>query len=259
MQKTPTSDSASSTRSSNSSTDKLFSDPMDLVPNFVFDARVASVFPDMIKRSVPGYTTILDMSGQIARRFASPGSNIYDLGSSLGATTSALLKYSDPQTKTNVIAVDNSADMLVQAKETLAEQPNAECVKLVHDDICSVGINNASVCVLNFTLQFIDLTKRDSLLKKIHQGLNDDGILIVSEKLAFNDQEHQELMIELHHDFKKNNGYSDLEIAQKREAIENVLIPETFETHKQRLLAAGFKSANLWFQCFNFASIVAFK
>jgi len=113
--------------------------------------------------------------------------------------------------------------------------------------------------VLNFTLQFIPLAERQALIDSIYQGLVPGGVLIVSEKICFDDPHHQQLMTELHHNFKKANGYSELEIAQKRTALENVLIPETLQKHKQRFLNAGFNHVDLWFQCFNFASMLALK
>ena len=120
-------------------------------------------------------------------------------------------------------------------------------------------IENASMVVLNFTLQFLPLEDRKLLLAKIYNGLLPDGALIISEKLAFDDARQQALQVDLHHAFKKAQGYSELEISQKRTALENVLIPETFAQHQQRLKSVGFSSAELWFQYFNFASFIALK
>ena len=112
---------------------------------------------------------------------------------------------------------------------------------------------------MNFTLQFIPLVERKDILAKIYNGLNKGGCLILSEKLAFADIDENEMQIDLHHAFKKSNGYSDLEIAQKRSALENVLIPETKEMHVQRLKETGFIQVFPWFQCFNFSSFIAIK
>ena len=90
-------------------------------------------------------------------------------------------------------------------------------------------------------------------------GLVDQGVLILSEKIQFSDERSEQLFVDLHHDFKRGNGYSDLEISQKRDALEHVLIPETIEAHRERLLAAGFSRVETWFQCFNFVSLVAFR
>lgn len=125
--------------------------------------------------------------------------------------------------------------------------------------ILDLKIKNASVVVLNFTLQFINPKKRMALLKKIYDGMVEGGVLILSEKVEFSDAEVNSLLIDVYHRFKKANGYSELEISQKRTALENVLIPETISKHQERLRKAGFKSADVWFQCFNFMSMLAIK
>ncbi len=238
--------------------DTLYSTPFDQVANFTFDQSVVDVFPDMIKRSVPGYLTIVHMIGQLAERYCQSGTTCYDLGSSLGAATLAM-RHRINAADTKIIAVDNSQDMINRCQQVIDADSNEIPVVLIHDDITNITIQNASVCVLNFTLQFIPPSERQALLKTIYDGMVPGGILVVSEKLAFSDEHHQTLMTELHHYFKKTNGYSELEIAQKRNAIDNVLIPESFETHKQRLELIGYKGTELWFQCFNFASFIAFK
>jgi tRNA (cmo5U34)-methyltransferase len=212
----------------------------------------------MINRSVPGYSTILKFSGELARRYAQNNSNCYDLGCSLGGTLFSIQQHLDtPNVK--LIGIDNSADMLNRCKTLLEHHKNQHEVELRCEDITQSPIENASVCCLNFTLQFVAKEKRQQLLSSINKGMLENGVLILSEKLSFEDEDYNQLMVDLHHNFKRMNGYSDLEIAQKRDAIENVLIPETYATHHQRLLDCGFKKVELWFQCFNFASIVAFK
>ena len=238
--------------------DDLFADPLSVVNKFKFDHKVASVFPDMISRSVPGYSTILHMIGQLSAQYAQDGSNCYDLGCSLGAATLAM-RHGVEGKKINIIAVDNSEAMLERCKSAIDQDSASSPVNLTLDDIQSVAIENASVCVLNFTLQFVAPNQRFDALSKIYHGMTSGGILILSEKLKFNDPHHDSLMIKLHHDFKRANGYSELEIAQKRDAIENVLIPESYQTHVERLQKIGFTGVELWFQCFNFCSIIAFK
>jgi tRNA (cmo5U34)-methyltransferase len=225
---------------------------------FTFDQNVARVFPDMIKRSVPGYTTIIAMTGLMAGRYAQPDSNIYDLGCSLGASTLSMrqnIQHRDCQ----IIGVDNSLDMLERCKSVIDTDSHEVPVILNHDNLQNTVISNASVVVLNFTLQFIELEQRDTVIQNIYQGLRPGGIMVLSEKVTFEDPHLNTLNIDLHHDFKRANGYSDLEIAQKRDAIEDVLRPETLKQHKQRIANAGFDSCDVWFQCFNFASLVALK
>lgn len=246
------------THKSNTNKDDLFAAPLARVHDFVFDKHVVEVFPDMIKRSVPGYATILHMIGQLAQRYAQTDSRCYDLGCSLGAATLAM-RHRICAADVKIIGIDNSTDMLERCQQVMQADSAEIPVELIAANIQDSPIENASVCVLNFTLQFVPLPQRQSLLQKIYDGMLPGGVLILSEKLDFKDKELASLMIDLHHNFKKANGYSDLEISQKRNAIENVLMPETLDAHNSRLNSVGFKHVELWFQCFNFASIVAIK
>ncbi len=235
--------------------DRIFAAPRDPLVKFTFDEQVAGVFQDMIERSVPGYATTLGMIGVLAARYGRPGSVCYDLGCSLGAATLAMhrhLKSDDVA----IVAVDNSPAMIERAR-TL--DTGGRDVRWLCRDIREVAIERASVVVLNFTLQFIDPADRAALLRRIYRGLNPGGILILSEKIRFDDPEENDRQIDWYHAFKAANGYSEMEIAQKRTALENVLIPETPQTHHQRLAAAGFANSRVWFQCFNFISIIAEK
>lgn len=239
--------------------DTIYSLPRNQVGQFTFDESVVDVFPDMIARSVPGYASILSMIEQLTRRFAKPRTNLYDLGCSLGAAT-RLMRGQAPADCV-LQAVDNAPAMISRLRALLdSDQSSGGCqVELLQADVCDVGFSNASFVVLNLTLQFVALERRPELLRSICQGLIPGGALLISEKICFEDVHQQRLLGELHHDFKRANGYSDLEIAQKRTAIENVLVPETIEMHCQRLRDAGFQQIVPWFQCFNFASILAVK
>jgi tRNA (cmo5U34)-methyltransferase len=238
--------------------DNLYANPLGEISRFAFDQQVVDVFPDMIKRSVPGYATIINMIGNLAGIYAKANTHCYDLGCSLGAATLAM-RHGIRNSDCKIIGVDNSQAMIDRCQQLMAADTTDVKVELINSNIQDVDIQNASMAVLNFTLQFIAVDQRLDLLTKIAKGLNNGGVLILSEKIIFEDQPHQELMTELHHNFKRANGYSDLEIAQKRSAIENYLIPETLDTHRQRLRKAGFASVDVWFQCFNFASIIAIK
>ncbi|MFB0996896.1 MAG: tRNA (cmo5U34)-methyltransferase [Neolewinella sp.] len=241
-----------------SNQDNLFAHPLGVVPGFVFDQAVVDVFPDMIKRSVPGYETILAHCGELASRYVQADSHCYDLGCSLGASTVAMRSRIEGR-NAKIIAVDNSSAMLDKCATILASVASAVSTELVNQDICDTVINNASMVVMNFTLQFIPMAERSALLEKIYAGLNPGGCLVISEKLHFEPESLNTLLSDLHHQFKRAQGYSDLEISQKRDSIENVLIPETLDAHIQRLRACGFQSASPWFQCFNFCSLVAIK
>lgn len=241
-----------------SSKDTFYAQPADVISGFRFDQGVVDVFPDMIARSVPGYATIIHMIGQIAERYAQANTCCYDLGCSLGAATLAM-RHRIAAADARIIAVDNSSAMIERCRTVIAADSGEIPVELVCADVQDVAVANASVCVLNFTLQFIPVEQRLDILTRLYQSLVPGGVLILSEKIAFGEPEHHQLMIDLHHNFKRAHGYSELEIAQKRSALENVLVPETVEAHKERLANAGFRSTDLWFQCFNFASFVAFK
>ncbi|MFL2531517.1 MAG: carboxy-S-adenosyl-L-methionine synthase CmoA [Porticoccaceae bacterium] len=238
--------------------DRLFAEPIEDLPSFAFNKAVAEVFQDMIKRSVPGYQTIVSYTGELAERFVQSNTNCYDLGCSLGASTMSIRQRIAGR-KATIFAVDNSSAMLEKCTVMLANQHSDINVRLINADICDIDINNASLAVMNFTLQFIPIEKRGALLNRIHRGLNSNGCLIISEKLHFESPPLNHLLDELHQQFKRSQGYSDLEISQKRDAIENVLVPETLECHIKRLKTCGFTSISPWFQCFNFCSLIAIK
>lgn len=243
--------------------DTLFSDPVGgpglaRPGSFTFDHDVARVFPDMIERSVPGYATIVAMTGLLAGRYATPASRLYDLGCSLGASTLAMRDHvTAPQCR--IVAVDNSSAMLDRFAAVLENDTRAPPVQIICADLQDVAVDDASVVVLNFTLQFVAPKLRDAVIAGIYRGLRPGGVLVLSEKLSFDDPRLDALNIDLHEQFKRANGYSELEIARKRGALENVLVPETLQCHRQRIAAAGFTSCDVWFQCFNFASLVALK
>jgi tRNA (cmo5U34)-methyltransferase len=238
--------------------DNLYAEPLLEPGLFTFDDSVARVFPDMIKRSVPGYTTIIAMTGLLAGRYARPGSRLYDLGCSLGASTLAM-RQNNPPRDCHIVAVDNSAAMLERCRVIVETDTHDTPVSLVCADLQDVSIEDASVVVLNFTLQFVPVEARDRIIARIQAGLRPGGIMVLSEKVRFDDPHLDDLNVDLHHQFKRANGYSELEVAQKRNALDTVLQPETLARHRQRIDAAGFSSCDVWFQCFNFASLIALK
>jgi tRNA (cmo5U34)-methyltransferase len=219
---------------------------------------VADVFPDMIERSVPGYRAIITMIETLTEHYAQSGSTLYDLGCSLGASTLSMRRGLGAE-DCKIIAVDNSPAMIERCQKNLERDHYPTPVEMVCDDIRKVEIANASVVVINFTLQFIPPEERLLLLKKTYQGMRPGGVLILSEKVLFTDAHLNTLLTDIHHDFKRSHGYSDLEVSQKRSALEHVLIPETIPTHRERLTNAGFGSVDVWFQCFNFMSMLAVK
>jgi tRNA (cmo5U34)-methyltransferase len=157
------------------------------------------------------------------------------------------------------VGVDNSEAMLAQCRTIVDTDSHETPVELVCADLADVSVRDASVAVLNWTLQFVPMDQRRDVIAGIYEGLRPGGVLVLSEKVTFEDPHLDALNIDLHHEFKRANGYSDLEIANKRSALENVLVPETLAAHRERLADAGFESCDVWFQCFNFASLVAIK
>lgn len=239
--------------------DRLYAEERAAVERFRFDEQVVGVFPDMIRRSVPGYNTIIDMIGVLARRHVQPNTHIYDLGCSLGAATLAMASSIPPELGCRFVAVDNSTAMIEQAQKNLSATLARHHVEWQCADIRATQFKPASVAVLNFTLQFVPKEDRDAFITRLAEAMEPNGILILSEKIAFPDAAEDALQQEWHHDFKRLNGYSDIEISQKRAAIENVLIPEPIAQHEERLLKAGFSKVHLWFRCFNFVSLVAVR
>ena len=243
--------------------DAIYATPRAEIDAFAFDDDVADVFPDMIGRSVPGYGSVLSMLGVLAREYVQPGSTIYDLGCSLGASSLAIqagLETMVPAIESRIMAVDNAPAMVDRFRAMLAGRDKARVpVEVVLGDVADIPVEHASLVVLNYTLQFIEPVKRAALLTRLREGMLPGGALLLSEKVCFDNGDEQHRLTELHHGFKRFNGYSELEISQKRSALENVLIPDTIATHHARLQEAGFSSSTVWFQCFNFVSIVALR
>ncbi|WP_018692663.1 carboxy-S-adenosyl-L-methionine synthase CmoA [Algicola sagamiensis] len=242
----------------NSGTDTIFSKELQVVEDFSFDQSVVEVFPDMIQRSVPGYKTIISTIGKIAGQYAQDNSNVYDLGCSLGAATQSM-RSTITADNCQIFAIDLSKDMVERCRIHLDGFKSDVPVHVSQGDVIEADIQNASIVILNFTLQFIQPHERDALITKIYQGMREGGILIVSEKLVFSDPHNHDLLTELHLDFKRAHGYSELEISQKRTALENVMIPDSREDHYTRFKTAGFTHVDTWYQCFNFCSMFAIK
>lgn len=227
--------------------DRLFDAPRDLV-DFAFDESVVAVFPDMIRRSVPGYDTVVGMTGVIAARYLATGGRCYDLGCSLGASTHTVLRAMG-DAPCEIVAVDDSGAMIEQAREIAADETR---VRWIEADIRDVDLEQADVVILNYTLQFLAPGDRLPLLRRIRSALGPDGVLIVSEKLRA-----PAYAEELHLDFKRANGYSELEISQKRTTLENVMRIDSEDQHLARFREAGYADAEVWFRCLNWASFVA--
>jgi tRNA (cmo5U34)-methyltransferase len=223
----------------------------DLV-DFTFDAGVAAVFPDMVRRSVPGYDSVVPLSSLIAAHYAAPGSNCYDLGCSLGATAIAIERALGEKT-CRIVAVDDSPAMLARARELHA----GSRIEWLEADVRMVPMHNVGAVVMNYTLQFVAPADRLALLRRIRTALRRDGVLVVSEKVCDDEAWAADLEEQLHAEFKLANGYSTLEVAAKRSALERVLIPDSPQRHAERFAAAGFSRVHAWFRCLNWMSWLA--
>ena len=215
--------------------DSVYAQPLKSIPRFVFDEQVARVFPDMIRRSVPGYDTLLSLIRIFSNCYAREGTNAFDLGCSLGASTFAIADGAENIRQFKIYAIDNSKAMINKMRRNLDYSNKRIKVFPVCADIRDIKYKNASVILLNFTLQFLRPEERLRLLEQIYSGLITGGALLISEKIKFDNPLEQSIQNKLHGCYKKFHGYSELEISQKRDALENVLVPETRNTHLNRL------------------------
>jgi tRNA (cmo5U34)-methyltransferase len=238
------------------SRDRIFADRSADAGSFEFDDAVADVFPDMLERSIPGYAATIDAIGMLAARYVRCGTRCYDLGCSLGAATLAMRR-SITAADCEIIAVDLAPAMIRRCRDLVSADDGEIDVSVIEGDVCNIDIEQASMVVMNYTLQFLSLEQRDAMIRKIYDGLIDGGVFILSEKIIDEDPEVEQLLIEMHHEFKRQNAYSNLEISRKRTALENILIPETLAAHRARLQNAGFQHAGVWLRHFNFVSILA--
>ena len=229
---------------------------------FRFDDSVARVFPDMLRRSIPGYTASLEAIGALAARYVHDDTRCYDLGCSLGAATLAM-RQGIQASGCTIVAVDNSAAMTDRCRQVILEDDAANspatAVDIILANIMDTEITNASMVVLNYTLQFLTVDDRDALMRRVSDGLVPGGLLVLSEKVLDENEHMEELLFDLHHEYKRRNNYSALEISRKRAALEDILIPETVTDHRTRLSQAGFEHIAVWLRYFNFVSIIAIK
>jgi len=233
--------------------DALFQDAARTGP-FVFDESVAQVLPDMLERSIPGYGALRELLTVLASERTELKIRAYDLGCSLGAATSALIEGARGR-EIEVIAVDSSAPMIARCREILAGDVHR--VELRCEDVLTTEIEQAHVVVLNFTLQFIAPERRDDLVARISRGLEPGGVLVLSEKTC-PEAGQGGLLAGLHDAFRRRRGYSNLEIARKRKALEQVLVPETASAHVERLERSGLLPVE-WFRGLGFVSWLAIK
>ena len=242
-----------------SARDRLFETSSE-VSGFAFDGKVASVFDDMVTRSVPLYAELQRMIGELAAAFHRRGTHVYDLGCSTGTTLISMMQ-AIQDSDARFVGVDKSSAMLERASSAVAKFRDRRKVLLVEDDLDkpTFALRQASVVTMNWTLQFVRPIRRQALLKKVYAALVDGGALILCEKVLGEPEALNRLYIRLYHDFKRRNDYSELEIARKREALENVLMPCTINENTELLHGAGFDSVDVFFRWYNWAGLLAVR
>ena len=242
------------------SRDELFARTARRRGDFAFDESVAAVFDDMLERSVPFYVEQQAMIGELARRYWQPGTIVLDLGCSTGTT---LLSLCSSLPDARATGIDNSAPMLDRARSALERAGLDERIELIEADleggVGELGLEPASVVTICWTLQFLDPDRRDALLRDVHDLLVPGGILALAEKVVPDDGSIGDLYTDLYYEFKSRNGYSQTEIAQKRAALDGVLVPLTIDGNLELLRRAGFESPSTFFQWYPFAAFVAVK
>jgi len=232
--------------------DNIFTKPIK--KQFEFDEEVAGVFDDMLLRSVPFYKENLNLQINILKNLLQKKDKVIDLGSSTGTF---LIELSKKIENLNLIGIDSSNAMIKKAKEKAkAFNSNANFIKA---DFLNYDLSNSKAIIANYTIQFIRPLKREKLIQKIYNSLRNEGIFLMSEKLITENKKLNKIMIDLYYQYKKQKGYSEYEIATKREALENVLIPYTMQENIEMLKNAGFKDIDIIFRWNNFATFVGFK
>jgi len=238
--------------------DKIFLDHPRF-HKFVFNDQVASVFDDMVARSIPFYDEIHAIILDLIDEFYTKNCLIYDLGCSTGTTISLINRHLKNQKKSaHFMGVDNSPSMLLKCQEKIKKN-QVKNITLTCDDLLNIEFQPAQIIIMNYTLQFIDPQKRQLILSRIYKALLPGGIFILSEKIKSENIVINHLLIDLYHDFKKRNGYSALEIARKRDALENVLIPLESKNQLKLLQRSGFKKFEEIFRWYNFACFIGIK
>lgn len=236
-------------------TDTLFTKPIS--KQFEFDAEVAAVFDDMLVRSVPFYKESQALTRRFAMNALHSGGTVYDLGCSTASLLLEIERASGKNDGVRLIGIDNSAAMIEHARKKT--EAYGSSVELVEGDILTFPYEKAKVMISNYTLQFIRPMQRDSLVRTIADALEEGGVFIFSEKVVSEDPKLNKELIDCYYDFKKTQGYTEYEIVQKREALENVLIPYTMNENIQMAKNNGFKNCEVLFRWANFATFIALK
>lgn len=254
--------------------DKIFSTPMDQIPPFSFNENVANVFDDMISRSIPFYHEMQTMVIRLAQHYIQNNSTVYDLGCATGHTFAQLIPHFSER-PIQWVGIDNSKEMLEKAQDKWDTTPHPNANNRHSRESGNPGCSNptwhqadltqattfpnASLILSILTIQFIPINARAQLLKNMASSLQENGAAIIVEKIKGETKQTEQQFIDLYHQYKADRGYSELEIAQKRDALENVLVPLTLSENISELKKAGFSHVEPFFRWFNFAGLIALK
>ncbi len=226
--------------------------------DFTFNEQVAEVFDDMLNRSIPFYAEVIDSMAEVVRRLAPAGTTLYDLGCSTGTTLLELVNRL-PELDLDYVGIDNAPAMIAKARRKAKLFARGGRVRFIEGDITTVDLPDAGLILCNYTMQFLRPLTRPGFARRLHDALPEGGLCIFSEKVISHEPRLNRAFIELYHRFKLQQGYSELEIAAKREALENVLIPCSTRENIELFEGAGFRRVETFFQWFNFASFIAFR
>ncbi|MEE2639733.1 MAG: carboxy-S-adenosyl-L-methionine synthase CmoA [Planctomycetota bacterium] len=239
-----------------SKTDQLFRQQHPDTGEFTFDENVAEVFDDMISRSVPLYSEVQELIPLLAERFDHDPIRIVDLGCSTGTSLVRLAEHL-PDRALELIGVDNSEAMLEQCRKKISQLGLGDRITVRQGDIRNYDFEDVSIVLMNYTLQFVSIDSRQDLLVRIRKSLKPGGVLVLSEKFVHDDVQLDRSLVELYFEYKRRNGYSELEISRKRDALENVLVPFSVRENENLLSAAGFEEVELILKWFNFGTFLA--
>lgn len=228
------------------------------VGSWTFDAEVADVFSDMLKRSIPNYEIMRELVFDIAVRTTPADSYVVDLGCSNGESLAPLVRHLGERNR--YIGVDASEPMVAAARERFREEINKNLVEIQQLDLrVDYPKVNAGVTLSILTLQFVPINYRQLLCHKIYASTLQRGVFLLVEKVIGETDHIDNLMIRWYEEKKARSGYSSLEIAEKRKSLEGVLVPLKPSWNLQLLREAGFRKIDCFWRCMNFAGWIAVK
>lgn len=222
-----------------------------------FTQEVADVFENMLERSIPELDGMRDVVTRLACKFALPNTQVIDLGCSAGGSLIPIIR--EKGRTVSYIGVENSVPMIEKAEELIGAL-NVDYL-LQNMDLRSQfpQADNCSVILSVLTLQFIPMEHRQSLLHRVISSLNSGGAFVLVEKVLGNDHFLNDLMTTLYQQMKRDNGYSEVQIAEKKRSLENALVPVSARSNEELLRSAGFKHVECIWRNLQFVGWIAVK